>query len=60
MKQTLHPLCVETQERMQDWPLAMSIRSNERSRDEESDDKVEGLIIGEAIIILLMHNDWGS
>ena len=32
----------------------MSIRSNERSRDEESDDKVEGLIIGEAIIILLM------
>ena len=60
MKQTLHPLCVETQERMQDWPLAMSVMSNERRRDEESDDKVEGLIIGEAIIILLMDIDWGS
>lgn len=45
---------------MQDWPLAMSVRSNERRRDEESDDKVEGLIIGEAIIILLMDIDWGS
>lgn len=59
LKQTLHPLWVVTHERVQDCPLQKRVKSKERSRDEENDDKVEGLIIGEAIIILLMDIEKG-
>lgn len=59
LKQTLHPVWVATQERMQDCPFVRSVRTRDKSRDEENDDKVEGLIIDEAIIILLIDIENG-